>query len=428
MPLNRAIAPPLQAIEALRITDPEQYHLSNGIPVYLFNMGEQEVVELRLVFEAGRYFETQKLQAAFTNRMLREGTIKYAADQIADRIEHYGAIVRYRCSSYHSSITLSTVARHLPALLPTLMSIIREANFPQERLDTVLQNSKQKLLLNKQRNEYIAEEAFNKLILGNDSHLAYSSEVKYYDALTTDALRAFYQQHYSPSNCRLFIAGKVSEAHQQLIEQHLSDPTWAAVTHNASSTFEPFQHQPQQLRIPKEGSVQAAVRIGCPLFNKTHPDYAGLFMLNTIYGGYFGSRLNVNLREEKGLTYSIYSAMVSMVKGGYFYISTDVRVDAWKQVVDEIYREMERLHEELIPEEELLTARNYLMGVLLGYFDGAFNTASTLQGAYLYDLDAAHYHHIANTIRTITPIELRDLARKYLVKEKMSEVVAGGNA
>ena len=117
-----------------------------------------------------------------------------------------------------------------------------------------------------------------------------------------------------------------------------------------------------------------------------------------------------------------------MVKGGYFFISTDVRVDAWKQVRDEIYREMKRLQEELIPEEELLTVRNYLMGVLLGYFDGAFNTAGTLQGAYLYDLDADHYRHIAQTIRTITPLELRDLARKYLTKERMSEVVAGGKA
>ena len=161
------------------------------------------------------------------------------------------------------------------------------------------------------------------------------------------------------------------------------------------------------------------------MFSKTHPDYVGMQVLNTILGGYFGSRLMKNIREEKGYTYGIGSAVVSLMHGGYFFITSEVGAEVCSPALTEIYNELEILRREPVAEDELQMVKNYMLGSFLKSIDGAFNLADRWKGIMFYNLGYDYYERYIKTVSMITPEELMALAQKYFGKENMSELVVG---
>jgi predicted Zn-dependent peptidase len=168
---------------------------------------------------------------------------------------------------------------------------------------------------------------------------------------------------------------------------------------------------------------QAAIRIGCRLFPQTHPDFNGLFVLNTILGGYFGSRLMMEIRENQGLTYGIYSSVDSFASDGCFYISTETATDNTQKVIEAIGKEVRKLQQELIPEVELQMARNYLMGHLMTQIDGPFSTMDLIKSMKIEHLADQSFADMVRTIQQITSIQLRELAVKYLDLSKWVTIV-----
>ncbi|MEM9822073.1 MAG: insulinase family protein, partial [Bacteroidota bacterium] len=182
---------------------------------------------------------------------------------------------------------------------------------------------------------------------------------------------------------------------------------------------------PKSIKIPHPDSVQTAIRIGSKIFNKKHPDYPGLFVLNTILGGYFGSRLMTNIREDKGYTYNIFSTLDTMISDGYFYIGTEVGNEFVEPTMTEIYGEIERLQNEAVEEGELQMVRNYLLGNLLTNLDGPFNVADVIKSLILDDLPFSEFDQMVHRIKTIESDELRRLAQKYLQKDQLWELIVG---
>jgi predicted Zn-dependent peptidase len=185
----------------------------------------------------------------------------------------------------------------------------------------------------------------------------------------------------------------------------------------------PAKSKPEQVRLPFPGAVQSAIRIGSPLFNRLHEDYNGMYVLNTILGGYFGSRLMTNVREEKGYTYNIYSSHDAMLYGGYLSIGTEVGLAFTEPTLREIYYEMDRLRNEPVGEDEMEMVRNYLLGNLLTNLDGAFNIAEVVKTFVTEEVPLNFFDDLVKSIKTISPEELMALANKYFRKEKMWEVV-----
>ena len=177
--------------------------------------------------------------------------------------------------------------------------------------------------------------------------------------------------------------------------------------------------------VEKEGAVQNAIRIGKRLINRTNPDYPKLTVLNTILGGYFGSRLMTNIREEKGYTYGIGSGLVSLSQGGYFFITTDVGAAVYEDAVKEIYHEIVKLQEELIPENELSLVRNYLLGSFQRSIDGPFALAERFKSILLSGLGYNYFENYLTVIKNITSEELKTLAQTYLLTSEMTEVIVG---
>jgi predicted Zn-dependent peptidase len=146
-------------------------------------------------------------------------------------------------------------------------------------------------------------------------------------------------------------------------------------------------------------------------------------VLNNIYGGFFGSRLMGNIREDKGYTYGIYSYLMNHIHDGGWIITTEAGRDVSVATVNEVYSEMKELREELIDEEELRMSRNFMIGSLLGELDGPFQVLGRWKNLILNNLDEKYFYNAINTIKTITAEELRHLAKKYLVPDEFYELV-----
>lgn len=423
--LDRTKAPALGNVKDLHLQKPELGHLDNGIPTAIFNGGEQEVVMLKLLFDAGKWHEPSKLVASLTNRMMKEGTKNLTAETIANRVEFYGASLKTKSGTDYASITLYTLSKHLGKLLPIVRSLLTDAVFPEKELATILRNSKQSAIISSQRNEYIADDVFSEKLYGEKHPYGYYVKPEDYDKVAIEQLWDFYKHHYTTNNCKLYIAGKIEKHHLQWVNDILGKETWkTGKPTTVKHTIEPLSTN-RQLYIERPGTVQTAIRIGRRLFNKTHKDYAAFYVLNAILGGFFGSRLMSNIREDKGYTYSIYSTVVSLIRDGYLEISTEVGTDVWEKAVKEIFWEIDRLKTDLISDEELSLVRNYLLGHLLSNIDGIFNLAEIVQGLDMYGLSPNFYYELVETIKTISATEIRAYAQTYLDQKDFVQVVVG---
>ena len=237
-----------------------------------------------------------------------------------------------------------------------------------------------------------------------------------------DDLFTHFNGNYHAGNCVIIISGKIMPNTIQLLDKYLG--TRIPKGQTIAPTFPIIKTQPKSIKIDLEGS-QSAIRIGCRMFNKKNPDYNGLFVLNTILGGYFGSRLMMNIREDKGYTYNIFSGLDSMVHDGYFTIGTEVGNEYVENTLAEIYKEIDILQNDLVPLKELEMVQNYLLGNMLTMLDGPMNIADIIKSMVVEEIDFGRFKEVEHSINSITPETLRDLAQQYLVKENMWQVVVG---
>jgi predicted Zn-dependent peptidase len=169
--------------------------------------------------------------------------------------------------------------------------------------------------------------------------------------------------------------------------------------------------------------VQGAIRIARPFYNRHHPDFMKAMVLNTVFGGFFGSRLMSNIREDKGYTYGIHSYVQNHIHESAWMISTDAGKEVCEATIEEVYKEMKLLREELVDDEELLLVRNYLIGTILGDLDGPFQIIGRWKNLILNNLTEDYFYRSIETIKTISAEELRELAKKYLNPEQFYEIV-----
>jgi zinc protease len=159
--------------------------------------------------------------------------------------------------------------------------------------------------------------------------------------------------------------------------------------------------------------------------NRKHEDFSGLQILNTVLGGYFGSRLMNNIREDKGYTYGIGSGISSLQQAGYLFMATEVGADVCSAALTEIYKEIELLKNEPIGEEELNLVRNYMLGSMLGSLENVFSHADKFKNIYFSGLDYDYYTNYIATVKAITAEDLLAIANKYLTTDHFIEVVIG---
>lgn len=414
--LNRTIQPNItQPVDfSLRLKPYTHFKLDNNIDVYAVEAGEQEVMMLELVFDAGNWYEEVKATAAATNFLLKNGTSQKSAYQINEHFDFYGAYLNRSCYSETATITLHTLSKNLNHLTPVIAELLSDAVFPQEELDIYKQNQKQRLEVNLKKCDFVAGRLIDEYLYGiHHPYGTYNSTVDY-DNINRETLVAYYNQFYKNGSCKIFIAGKLPANYQQ--ELNIAFGNLPLKSENtATKTIESKPAENKKYDIVNDANgVQAAVRIARNFPNKNHPDFQKTLVLNNVFGGFFGSRLMSNIREDKGYTYGIHSYLQNHIKESAWMISTECGRDVANATIDEVYKEMKILQDTLIGKDELDLVRNYMMGILLGDLDGPFQILARWKSYILNGFNENYFNNAISTIKNITAEELQVLAKKYL--------------
>jgi predicted Zn-dependent peptidase len=423
--MNRKEAPPIKdAVEfELQLKPCHRFSLDNGVPVYTIDAGAQDVLQLELVFYAGNWFEQQKSVAAATNYLLKNGTSTRTAFQINEDFEYYGAYCNRSCFNETSVINVSALNKQLPFLLPVIKEMITDSVFPEEELNIYKQNSKQRLSVSLQKSDFVAARLADAYVYGEEHPYGRYTNVEDIDALNTDLLKKYFKQYYLEGECVIFVSGKIPADLQQQLNNafgklSLRQPAFRVNDISVNAATE------KKYRISNDpNGVQGSIRIIRPFPNRHHPDFMKVMVLNTLFGGFFGSRLMSNIREDKGYTYGIHSYVQNHLQQSAWLISTEAGSTVCEDTIAEVYKEMQLLQEELVGEDELLLVRNYLMGTILGDLEGPFQIMGRWKNLVLNNLDENYFYESIKTIKTISAEELRELAKKYLVPGDFYELV-----
>lgn len=425
MTLNRKQAPEFKTIDKIHVQQAESFTLNNGIKVYTINTGSQELTKIEFLFKAGMFYQPQPLIASATNNLLETGTKSYSANQISDGIDFYGSFFECSVEQDFSSLALFSLNKYLDNSLHFVEEIIKHPTFPKDEFDIYISNKKQKHLVNSQKVNVLARRKFAELIFGEKHPYGVDVKTDDFDKINLEQVKDFYSQYYHSGNCTIVASGKLPDNLIEILNKYFGNAAWG----NNTSIAEPnvvIDTTPQHKHfVEKADAIQSAIRVGRFLFNKKHPDYFKFQVLNTILGGYFGSRLMNNIREDKGYTYGIGSGLASLVNAGYFFISTEVGADVTNNALKEIYAEIKLLRDELVDEEELETVRNYVLGQFLRSVDGPYALADKFKAVWEFGLGYDYFDKYFDAVKTVTPAELKDLANKYLKEEDLIEVVVG---
>lgn len=423
MTINRQQPPPIvDAVNFnLQLKPYQSYTLRNGVPVYAVNAGAEEVIQFEWVFFAGNSQEEQNLVAATTNFLLRNGTTKKTAFQLNEHFEYYGAYVNRACYNETATISLHCLNKHVGELLPVVKEMITESTMPSEELAIYQQNMKQRLKVSLKKSDFVAGRLIDTYLYGEKHPYGKYSSAEDFDALERDQLLHFYNQYYTQGKLMLFVAGKLPEHIFALLDQYFGDLP--------NNPIEVKQHpivlaEQKKHRVTNDpNGVQGSIRIARSFPNRHHPDFLKVQVLNALFGGFFGSRLMSNIREDKGYTYGIHSYLHNHIQHSAWMVSTEAGKDVAEAAVAEVYKEMKILREELVDEEELLLVRNYLMGSILGDLDGPFQIIGRWKNIILNGVPETYFYDSINTIKTISAEELKGLAEKYLIPEDFYELI-----
>lgn len=422
MPDRKQVPAIVDAVDFnLKLKQAERFTLDNGVEVYAVNAGAEDVLSLEWVFYAGNWVEDKNLVAATSNFLLRNGTSSKTAFQINEHFEYYGSYLNRACYNETATITLHCLNKHIAELLPVVRELITDSVLPQEELEIYKQNMQQRLKVNLKKSDFVASRLIDAYIYGEDHPYGKYSRPADFEGLNREQLLAFYRRYYQQGKFILFAAGRLPSNIQELLNNYFGDLP------NKPVEIKPLLQQPateKKFRITNDAAgVQGSIRLARHFPNRHHPDFSKAMVLNTLFGGFFGSRLMSNIREDKGYTYGIHSYLQNHIHDTAWMISTEAGKDVSEATIEEVYKEMKLLRDEIVEEEELLLVRNYMMGSILGDLDGPFQIIARWKNIVLNDLTEQYFYDSIQTIKTISAEELQALAQKYLQPAAFYELV-----
>ena len=421
--LNRKKAPVIKdAIDFdLRLKPYEKYTLRNGVEVYAVDAGAEEVLQIEWVFSAGNWFEKKNLVAASANFLLKNGTSTKNAFQLNEHFEYYGAYVNRSCFNESASVMLHCLNKHTEVLLPVIREMLVDSIFPDEEISTYRQNMKQRLNVNLKKSDFVAGRLIDAYLYGEEHPYGRYTRFEDFDSLTREQLVEFYTDYYQNGKLVLFVAGRLPSNLFALLDQYFGDLKNKPVPINDIPSYKAEEKKYRVTNDPQ--GVQGAIRMGTHFPNRHHPDFVKAQVLNNVFGGFFGSRLMSNIREEKGYTYGIYSYLENHIQQSAWIVSTEAGRDVCEATISEVYKEMEKLRNDMIDDEELLLVRNYMMGSILGDLDGPFHIINRWKTIILNGLPEDYFYTQMDTIRKVGSGELQELANRYLRPENFYELV-----
>jgi zinc protease len=423
--LDRTKAPAFQTLQSVHLPKAQTHRLDNGLPLHIVNVGEQPLIRLECIFMAGTWYEPKRAVAQFTIKMLNEGTSTRTSRQISEYVDQFGAFIEFNHGADRISLTVFSLVKYLPEILILVSDVLQDSVFPEKELDNLKIIKAQTLKVNLEKNAYVANAVFRERLFGINHPYGRDLREEDIQQISSDDLKQYYARHIRNRSFDIVLAGQVSDREIQLTNKYLGQH---AVTdaENADNKGFTFPSILTPVLVEKPDSVQSTIRMGRKLFSRSHPDYTRVLVLNEVLGGYFGSRLMKNIREDKGFTYGISSNLVTYQREGYWIIGTDVKKEATRQTIEETLKEINRLKTELVDEAELETVKNYMAGSFAGSLNTAFDIADRFKILYFEGLLPDFYDTYIERIQAVSARELMELANQYLDMNLLQEVVVGG--
>jgi len=425
MSLNRKI-PPLKSLgldfDFLRASS---QLFENGVPFHFINQDDCKVIRLQFVFEAGSAYQKKPLIASSTVNLMQEGSTNYSSFEIIKFIEDKGAFFESETTADHATLALYCLVKNLQQILSMVTEILFEANYPENEIEDYLQNQKQNFSINSKKVGFIAKNEFLAFLLGGNNGYSNKIDLSDYDHISRNDLLNFYKERFLESPFQVFAAGNINIDSISTIESFFGKRKMTDVQTNKSSIPTENTSREVELKLEVPESVQTAIRIGKDAINKGHQDYVKLFVANTVLGGYFGSRLMMNIREDKGYTYGIGSAVISLKHYAYFVLSTEVGTEVANNAISEIKKEVNQLSNEAVKDKELQLVKNYLGGSLMRSFDGAFAAMDRFRSIHLNNLNYDYYDNLKSELKQIRPSDIMEISNQYLNWDDMKKIIVG---
>ncbi len=399
------------------------YALSGGDSIHVLSTENTELIQLEVRFNAGSWYQDKPFQALLTGKMLSEGTKSYNSKTIAETIDFYGGYYAISVNKDFSSMQFVLPKIYLHKVLPVIAEIIFESTIPDPELKIVKDNLNHQIKLDNQQGDILANKQLLSTMFGSNHPYGKSGTPEDVNHISREDITDFYKTCYLTKNATIFIVGNISDKDLKITQHYLSPSRQIVAASKKNYLIEPSKEQ--NVFICRNQSTQASIRIGKILFTKSHPDFIDLHIATTVLGGYFGSRLMSNLREDKGYTYGIGSFLTTYLNSGFFGISTEVGLEHTEAAIAEIYSEIDRLQKYTISDEELLRVKNYLTGSYLKNFDGSFNIMNQYISLISQNLTQNFTKDYLSSITKITSVRIQELFNRYLDKASLSEVVVG---
>ena len=406
--------PPLKLQDNFTFPNPQVHTLPNGCKLLVVSQGNDDVCRVDLVFNAGSRYQAQKLVANGTFSLMPEGTSKHTSKQISEHFDYWGSFTGFGADKDYAKATAYSLTKHLDKTLDMMQEIIANPIYPVEELNEWKRRSKQSLAIELEKASTQSRIGFFNALYGENHPYGAFAVPDDYQNIDPDILMNYHKQFIGSGNCTVLLSGRVDHAHIAKVKS-LFGNVWGEASKPNVGMLDKQHAKGQDLFIEKSNALQSSIRVGRKLFTRSHPDYPDFAIVSTILGGYFGSRLMKNIREEKGYTYGIGSYIVTFKDSGALVISTEVGEQFTQQTLHEISNEIKRLQTEPVEQAELLRVQSYLMGEALRSINGPFVIAdNVLSFFYFNDLDFDFYNRLVSAIKLITPARIMEIANKWL--------------
>ena len=421
--MNRKNPPHINDILKVELPTPQIVRFTNKSELYLTFFQGLPVIRLEIVIMAGRPYEKKKIISKLTGRLLKEGAAGRTSKQISDLVDHYGGTLHSSANLDYVTITLHCLRKYFDKLWPVVTDLLFYPDFTEKELRTYVDNSIQKLEIDLTKPEVMAYRILTEKIFGSDHPYGYNSSAELYKAAERDDLVNHFKHNFIPANTYLFLSGGFEKTDVDLIGQSMNK--WENQTNTEAVIPTILEVKPMRIHHEIPSSVQSSLRIGRRMFSRNHPDYIDMFILNTILGGFFGSRLNMNIRENKGMTYNIGSSLETLSYDGCLIIMADMSHEHVEKAIKLIFREFGKLVEKPMEVDELLQLKRYMIGTLINAVDGPFNTSGLIKSIIADQADLSIWEQAVERINTIESNDIMKIAGKYLQPQDFWIVSSG---
>ena len=423
--IDRSIAPESVDFASFEIKQASSDFLDNGLLVYYLQSGLQNILRLELVFAAGSWFESSKGLSYLSSKMMVEGSKSRTSKEIAECIATYGAFMEIHSGFENVNFTFYLMEKHLANLLPVISDCIFGAVFPEEELLNLKNITTQSLKVNKEKSQFLASAEFRRVLFSETHPYGRQYWEDDIETVSKNKIADFAKEFFALNTLEIFVSGQFTmDSTKQKLNQYFGKTSFGREQNSTIKVIQPAIEKRESL-IKKSESVQSSIRLGCHAIQRNNPDYIPLTIANEILGGYFGSRLMRNIREDKGFTYGIQSSLQTLKNGAYFVISTDVKIENTRETIDEIKKEIQILQSEFVFEKELETVKSYMLGRFMNSINSPFSLMDKFKTLHYSDLDYSFYNDYVQSINNVSSDQIQQMAIQYFDHSKMCQVVVG---